>query len=323
MGELGNNIKNSYLVIVLLIIVLGGIYTYLIIKNITKGAKHNLEALEAISNGNLNVTMEESILSRSDEFGSLALALQNMVGKLKDIISEISHSSENVKNSALQLEGSSEEISKGANTQAASLEEISSSMEEMVSNIEQNAEHSLQAQKLAVAVTDEVEKVNESSVNSIQSIQEITAKISIINDIAFQTNLLALNAAVEAARAGEHGKGFAVVASEVRRLAERSRLAADEIHTISARSIEVSEKASKLLSDIIPNIKNTAKIVQEITAASLEQRTGVEQINGAIQQLNQITQQNASTSEELTAKSEEMNDMAKDLANKVSYFHQE
>ena len=320
MVELGKKIKTLYLIIVLLIILLGSAFTFFITRNISTGAAKNLEALEAISDGNLNVEFDERILSRSDEFGKLANAMQTMADKLRSIINDISKSAENVQNSASQLSSSSNEISKGANMQAASLEEISSSMEEIVSNIEQNADHATTVQKMALGVSTDMEKVNATSEKSIQSIREITTKISIINDIAFQTNLLALNAAVEAARAGEHGKGFAVVALEVRRLAERTRIASDEIHQISARCVEVTEEASRQLTDIIPNIKNTAQIVQQIAVASIEQRGGVEQINNAIQSLNQITQQNASTSVELSSKSEEMDDMAKNLTDQISYF---
>ncbi len=323
MGELASSIKTSYTIIVLLIIILGSAFTFFITKNISSGARQNLQALENIAEGNLNISIDKILLKRSDEFGKLANAMQLMADKLREIINKIGESTENVKTSSLQLEGTSDEISKGANTQAASLEEISSSMEEMVSNIEQNTEHATGAQKMTSSVVQDIEKVNTTSLKSIDSIREITAKIAIINDIAFQTNLLALNAAVEAARAGEHGKGFAVVALEVRRLAERSRTAADEIHQISARSVGVTEEASKLLSDLIPLIKSTAQTVQEIAFASLEQRNGVEQINNAIQSLNQVTQENASTAEELSGKSAEMNNMAQDLANKIAYFDHE
>ena len=323
MGELGSSIKIWYTIIVLLIIILGSLFAYFITKNISIGAKQNLKALEEISEGNLNISIGDNLLDRSDEFGKLANAMKLMADKLKDIIAEIGESTENVKNSSLQLEGTSEEISKGANTQAASLEEISSSMEEIVSNIEQNTEHATDAQKMTTNVVQDIEKVNATSLKSIESIREIATKITIINDIAFQTNLLALNAAVEAARAGEHGKGFAVVALEVRRLAERSRIAADEIHQISARSVSVTEEASKLLSDLIPHVKSTAQTVQEIAAASLEQRNGVEQINSAIQSLNQVTQENASTAEELSGKSSEMNGMAQSLASQIGYFNHE
>jgi methyl-accepting chemotaxis protein len=320
-GELKQKINFYFTIIVIIIAFLGALFTYSITRNITRGVKNNLEALELITEGNLEVKIDKSIIKRSDEFGKLASALKIMVGKLKETIFKITVSSENVRLTSSHLDSTSEELSKGANSQAASLEEISASMEEMVSNIEQNTEHADRAQKMAISVADHIEKVSLSSTKSIESIHEIAKKITIINDIAFQTNLLALNAAVEAARAGEHGRGFAVVAAEVRRLAERSRAAADEIHIISANSVKVTEEASQLLIDLIPDIKTTAHVVQEIASASLEQRSGAEQINNAIQQLNEITQQNAFSSEKLSAKSEDMSNMAKDLSDQVSYFY--
>jgi len=315
-----DSIKISYLIIVVLIIILGSIFTYYIMNNISRGAKHNVELLKAVSDGNLKISVNKEILDRSDEFGTLAHATRSMIDKLKGTISNISISSELVNNSSSEIERTSGNLSNGATSQAASLEQISSSMEEITSNIEQNTDHAVHAQKMATSIVHEVEKVNESYQLSIASIRDITGKIDIINDIAFQTNLLALNAAIEAARAGETGKGFAVVASEVKRLAEHSKSAAVEIHNMSVNSMSVTEEALKLLSGIIPNIKNTALLVQEIASASLEQRSGVEQINSAIQELNQVTQQNATVSEELSAKSEEMKNMARNLSEHVAFF---
>jgi methyl-accepting chemotaxis protein len=155
---------------------------------------------------------------------------------------------------------------------------------------------------------------------TVKAMMQIADKISIIEDIAYQTNMLALNAAIEAARAGEHGKGFAVVAAEVRKLAERSQIAASEISTLTGDSVKVAEKAGKLLEKMVPDIQKTAELVQEITAASEEQSSGVGQINSAMQQLDKVTQQNAAGSEELAATAEEMQAQSENLTQVVSFF---
>ena len=155
---------------------------------------------------------------------------------------------------------------------------------------------------------------------TVEAMKQIAHKISIIEEIARQTDLLALNAAIEAARAGQHGKGFAVVASEVRKLAERSQLAAGEISQLSNSSVEIAESAGAMLNELVPDIRKTADLVQEISAASNEQNTGAEQINSAIQQLDQVIQQNASVSEEMSSTSEELASQAEQLQTSIDFF---
>jgi methyl-accepting chemotaxis protein len=193
-------------------------------------------------------------------------------------------------------------------------------MEQMVANIEQNTQNAIQTDKIALVVAKDAENVRKASQESMIAIKNIASKIKIINDIAFQTNILALNAAVEAARAGEHGRGFAVVAAEVRRLAERSKIAADEINNLSINGVNITEESTGLLNNIIPQIEKTTRLIQEIAAASKEQNTGAEQVNNAIQQLNDITQQNASASEEMSASAEQMTGQAEQLLDLISYF---
>jgi methyl-accepting chemotaxis protein len=173
---------------------------------------------------------------------------------------------------------------------------------------------------MATKASGEASEGGEAVRATVIAMKQIAQKISIIDDIAYQTNLLALNAAIEAARAGEHGKGFAVVAAEVRKLAERSQVAAQEIGTVASSSVDLAERAGKLLDEMVPNIKRTSDLVQEITAASEEQSSGVSQINMAVSQLSQTTQQNASSSEELAATAEEMSTQAEQLQQAMSFF---
>jgi methyl-accepting chemotaxis protein len=208
---------------------------------------------------------------------------------------------------ANNLAGASLQMSEGASEQASSAEEVSASMEQMSANIDQNSDNSQQTKKIAEKAAGEVKQSNESVNQTVESMKTIAAKVSIIGEISRQTNLLALNAAVEAARAGEHGRGFAVVAAEVRKLAERSQVAAEEIDAISVNSVNIAIKSGKQLQDLVPNIQRTSDLVQEIAFASIEQKTGTEQINNALQQLNKVVQQNASSAEELSANASELN----------------
>ena len=226
----------------------------------------------------------------------------------------------NISSASVQISNSAQQLSEGATNQASSVEEISSSMEQMTANIQQNTSNSRQTEKIASKAAIDINESKESVSETESSMKLIASKISIIGEISRQTNLLALNAAVEAARAGEHGRGFAVVAAEVRKLAERSQLAATEIDEVSAKSVHVAQKSGQMLNDVVPNIQKTADLVMEITASSNEQSSGSEQINNAIQNLNLVVQENAATAEEMAAGAEELSAQAENLQEAISFF---
>jgi methyl-accepting chemotaxis protein len=264
-----------------------------------------------------NLTVEAKPLSDKDTLG---LALEQMVEKLRQIVSEALTAAQNVSAGSQELSASAEQLSQGATEQASSAEEASSSMEEMAANVKQNADNANQTEKIAAQSAKDAEASGAAVGRAVSAMQTIAEKITIVQEIARQTDLLALNAAVEAARAGEHGKGFAVVASEVRKLAERSQAAAAEIGTLSTDTVKVAQEAGAMLSKLVPDIKKTAELVEEITAACREQDVGSSQINQAIQQLDKVGQQNASASEQVSSTSEELASQAEQLQSTIAYF---
>jgi methyl-accepting chemotaxis protein len=299
----------SILVIIILAIVLT--------RSITRPLSKAVNIIKNVADGDLTKKVE---FRGKDEIAELLAAAGNMVERLKTIINGIIESSESLSAASEQISNSSQQLSEGATEQASSTEEISSSMEEMVSNIQQNTDNAKQTEMISGKATESMVEMSRIGRESFDSINTIAEKITIINDIAFQTNLLALNAAVEAARAGEHGRGFAVVAAEVRKLAERSKLAADEIENLSKNSLKITEKTRGSLDSLVPEIQKTSQLVQEIAAASIEQNSGADQINSAIQQLNVITQQNAASSEEMASSAEELSAQAENLRHAIAFF---
>lgn len=312
------NGKSNMLILLVASFVVAIIVSTWIIISISSSITKAKDALKAVSEGNLSIQVENT--SR-DEIGDLIDYLRGTIEKLKEVISSVTSASDNIASASEQMSSSSQQMSEGATEQAASAEEVSSSMEQMAANIQQNTDNAQQTEKIAMQAAEDVQEGSRAVNQTVDSMKKIAEKISIIGEIARQTNLLALNAAVEAARAGEHGKGFAVVAAEVRRLAERSQIAANEINELSGSSVAIAEKSGKLLEQIVPNIQKTSRLVQEISAASMEQNAGAEQVNNAIQQLNQVIQQNAAGAEEIASSSEELSSQAEQLNDTISFFN--
>jgi methyl-accepting chemotaxis protein len=304
------------LAILISIIVIVTINIYLS-KMITDSITKGVNFAQQISKGNLNATLD---IDQKDEIGILAKSLTKMAENLRELLSAIDRGASEILTASQQISENSQILSQGANSQAASAEEVSSSMEQMSANIMLNKDNAKQTEKISLQAQKSMQQMKEAGEKSIVSIHEIAGKINIINDIAFQTNILALNAAVEAARAGEHGKGFAVVAAEVRKLAEKSKVAADEISSISKNSISVTEESERIILALTPEIEKTARYVQEIASASNEQSLGVDQINNALSDLNHIIQENAASSEELATSAEELASQAAQLKEMISYF---
>ncbi|HEY6010176.1 MAG TPA: methyl-accepting chemotaxis protein, partial [Nitrospirota bacterium] len=276
-----------------------------------------VENMAKMSDGDLTLELRAE---RQDEIGQVVDAINKTIGILKGIVADVKAAAENVAAGSEQLSSGAEEMSQGTTEQAASAEEASSSVEEMNATIRQNADNASQTEKIAVKSADDAQESGKAVSEAVTAMKDIAKKISIIEEIARQTNLLALNAAIEAARAGEHGKGFAVVASEVRKLAERSQVAAGEISEISGKSVEVAERAGAMLMKLVPDIQKTSELVQEISASSKEQASGADQINSAIQQLNQVIQQNAGAAEEMSSTAQELSSQSEQLQSAISFF---
>jgi methyl-accepting chemotaxis protein len=306
-------------------------WTVLVTRSITRPLQHAIGVAEAVAQGHLS--SREETYAR-DETGRLLAALNRMNGDLFRVVSSVRDSSSAIASAAGQIAGGNQDLSSRTEQQAGALEETASSMEELTSAVRQNADHARQANALAGAASavalkggDVVAQVVQTMGSIHASAKKITDIISVIDGIAFQTNILALNAAVEAARAGEQGRGFAVVAAEVRNLAHRSANAAKEIKGLiemSVREVDTGTalvgKAGATMEEIVVSVKRVTDIMQEISLATGEQQSGIEQINQAISEMDSMTQQNSALVEQASAASEAMREQAGNMEQAVSVF---
>jgi len=300
-------------IIMIIAIVLG----YFVVLKVLAAVKQINIVSKKISEGDLN---QKVSIKTGDELEELGSYINLMINSINRVLLGVQEASGDLSLSTKGIASTSNNISQGASKSAASIEEVSATMEQMTSNIEMNNQNATVTEKISLIANTGMQEVAQRSGEAVDANRNIADKIKVINDIAFQTNILALNAAVEAARAGEHGRGFAVVAAEVRKLAEKSKIAADEIVALSIKSFELTKGAEQKMTELMPEIEKTTRMVQEISASSSEQNNGANQINLAFQEINSITQQNASASEELSSEAEELANQAEQLRQLISFF---
>ncbi|MEM1163170.1 MAG: methyl-accepting chemotaxis protein, partial [Pseudomonadota bacterium] len=285
------------------------------LRQMVKNLRQSSRVTRSIADGDLSVTV-----TRSSESDHLGVSQEKMLDQLRDVIGKVASNAELVADGADRMNVTSDQLSDGAQQQSTAAQGASAAIHQMTANIRQSAENAAQTEKIATQSAGEAESSGEAVAKAVEAMGTIAEKITIVQEIARQTDLLALNAAVEAARAGEHGKGFAVVASEIRKLAERSQHAATQISELSSDTVSISMEAGRRLGDLVPSIRRTADLVQEISVATNEQNIGAEQINSAIRELDQVIQQNATAAEQAASISDSLATHSSELKTVIGYF---
>jgi methyl-accepting chemotaxis protein len=305
------------LAIFLISAAVASVVVFAIVIKLSRGIATSVTLAQAIAKGDLTRTPE---ITGKDEIADLLSAQRDMVVNLRSVVGNVTTAVATLATGATHLAATSETMSQGAGQQSSSTEEASAAIEQMAANIKQSAENAGITERIAANSAEDARTSGRVVTEAVTAMQTIADRILIVQEIARQTDLLALNAAVEAARAGEHGRGFAVVAAEVRKLAERSQMAAAEISSLSASTVRTAAQAGEMLSGLVPDIEKTANLVTEISVASRELATGSGQITLSIQQLDRVTQENSSASEELAASAAELSGQAETLQEVISFF---
>jgi len=293
---------------------------YMVVRIIKKPLQDSIDNIISLSEGNVNIEQNTELLNRRDELGLMANSIKKLTEILNTVVVNLHNGSDNISTASVQLIDNSNRLAEGANEQASSTEEVSATMEQINANIEQNTENAKNGNKFIQSTQNKMLLVKDASDKSLMANKAIAEKIGIINEISQQTNMLAINAAIEAARAGELGKGFAVVANEVKKLAERSRDSADEINKLSKNSVELSVQTEHLFGELSIELSKTVTVMDEISASSVEQKTGAGEVNNALAGLSQVTQQTANAAQELNANSNSLSELADELREMIAFF---
>ena len=293
---------------------------YLISFRLQSPLQKLMKILNTFASGDINIVVDEKAKLSPNEIGRMSVATDNLIKQFREIVQATVDTSQKFIGSGNTINNNAKHISESPSNQASLVEEITTSIEEMASGIHQNTENAKSSEKLSLFVASEMKQLSAEAKATLAQMLEIASKVKMISEIAEQTNILSLNAAVEAARAGDQGRGFAVVAGEVRKLAEKSKLAAKEITSITTLGVEKVKNVEQKLSGIVPDVERTTSMQSEIAQSSLEQGLGVDQINMAIASINTSSQQNAQSSEQLVDNAMDITNLSEQLNEIVSYF---